>query len=183
MVRGFRAAVAEVDDDRGTARQTLMRAGKAFMDAAGGASGALVGGWLAATGQALPVGNDLAIDAEAFGAALQAGLDTVSRLGQAQAGDKTMVDTLEPFVRTYRQHAIAGASTSDAWQTALTDAEAGMRSTTQMVSRKGRASRLGERSRGHQDAGATSIYYVLRSFGEALSATPGLPPTPTKGES
>ena len=44
-----------------------------------------------------------------------------------------------------------------------------MRSTTDMVSRRGRASRLGERSRGVQDAGATSIYYVLRAFGEGFA--------------
>jgi phosphoenolpyruvate---glycerone phosphotransferase subunit DhaL len=38
-----------------------------------------------------------------------------------------------------------------------------------MVSRRGRASRLGERSRGVQDAGATSIYHVLHAFGTAFS--------------
>jgi dihydroxyacetone kinase len=37
-----------------------------------------------------------------------------------------------------------------------------------MISRRGRASRLGERSRGVPDAGATSIYYVLRAFGVAF---------------
>ncbi|MER3485534.1 MAG: dihydroxyacetone kinase, partial [Chloroflexota bacterium] len=29
--------------------------------------------------------------------------------------------------------------------------------------------RLGERSRGHQDPGATSMYYVLRAAGEVLA--------------
>jgi dihydroxyacetone kinase-like protein len=45
-----------------------------------------------------------------------------------------------------------------------------MQSTTAMVSRRGRASRLGERSRGVQDAGATSIYHVLSAFARAFSA-------------
>jgi dihydroxyacetone kinase-like protein len=40
-----------------------------------------------------------------------------------------------------------------------------MLSTIDMISRRGRASRLGERSRGVQDAGATSIYHVLHAFG------------------
>ena len=46
---------------------------------------------------------------------------------------------------------------------------AGMLSTIDMVSRRGRASRLGERSRGVQDAGATSIYHVLHAFGTGFT--------------
>jgi dihydroxyacetone kinase-like protein len=40
-----------------------------------------------------------------------------------------------------------------------------MEGTTGMVSKRGRSARLGERSRGIQDAGATSMYYVLQAFG------------------
>ncbi len=167
MARGFRAAVTTMGETPTTARQTLTRAGVAFQDAAGGASGALVGGCLIAIGGALPA-SDEAIDGPAVAMALAAGLETVQRLGQAQPGDKTLVDTLEPFVRLFQERAVA-ESTARAWSAALPAAESGMRATTDMISKRGRASRLGERSRGFQDAGATSAYYILRAVAEALA--------------
>jgi dihydroxyacetone kinase len=171
MVRGFRAAVGATDDGL-TARQTLTRGGHAFMNTAGGASGALVGACLTAIGSALPADDD-AIDALVVGQALAEGSATISRLGGAKLGDKTLLDTLEPFILAYRAAAETGASTADAWQTALLAAEAGMRSTSAMVSKLGRASRLGERSRGRQDPGATSMFYVLRAVSAVLSGDSG----------
>ncbi len=167
MARGFRAAVAAIGGGPATARQILVSAGTAFQDAAGGASGALVGGSLIAIGAALPAADER-IDAPMVATALAAGLATIQRLGQAQPGDKTLVDTLEPFVRLFQERATTD-STARAWNAALPVAEAGMRATTEMVSKRGRASRLGERSRGFPDAGATSVYYILRAVGEALT--------------
>jgi dihydroxyacetone kinase phosphoprotein-dependent L subunit len=171
MVRGFVAAVHAVDGFEGTARQSLIRAGKGFMDEAGGASGALFGTWLASMGTALPVDDDT-IDGASWQDALRAGVETIARIGQCAPGDKTMLDTLDPFVRDFAAAVTAGGTMSEAWKAGLAAGQRGMESTRDMVSRRGRASRLGERSRGHQDAGATSIYYVLESFGEALGTTP-----------
>lgn len=168
MVRGFRAAVAAVGESNGSARSTFTQGGAAFQNAAGGASGALVGAWLIAFGTGLPA-DDADVDAPVLAAALQEALVSLQRLGQAEPGDKTMVDTLTPFCAALSEAAAAGKATPAAWASAMTAAEAGMRATTDMVSRRGRASRLGERSRGTQDAGATSIYYVLRAFGEGFA--------------
>lgn len=167
MVRGLRAAVAAIEDFAGTARRSFNRGGLAFQNAAGGASGALVGAWLIAIGTGLPEEDD-AVDASAIAAALEEALATLQRLGQAEVGDKTMIDTLAPFSSALTAAAERGLSPADAWLVALPAAEQGMASTTDMISRRGRASRLGERSRGTQDAGATSMYYVLRAFGEGL---------------
>jgi dihydroxyacetone kinase-like protein len=76
-----------------------------------------------------------------------------------------MIDTLAPFSTALNAAAASGQEISQAWAAALPVAAAGMLSTIDMVSRRGRASRLGERSRGVQDAGATSIYHVLHAFG------------------
>ncbi|HEU5431900.1 MAG TPA: DAK2 domain-containing protein, partial [Thermomicrobiales bacterium] len=167
MARGLRAADAAVRGTTGPARRTFVDGGTAFQDAAGGASGALVGAFLIAIGDALP--PDEAIDTPAVAHAFAQGLATLQRLGQAVPGDKTMVDTLSPFVATLTEQAAVGKLLPDAWAAALVSAEAGMRSTAGMVSKRGRASRLGERSRGGQDAGATSMYYLLRAFGEGLT--------------
>jgi phosphoenolpyruvate---glycerone phosphotransferase subunit DhaL len=48
-------------------------------------------------------------------------------------------------------------------------AQEGMKATTPLVARKGRASYLGERSKDHQDPGATSTYYLFKSAAEALA--------------
>lgn len=169
MVRGFRAAVDAIADDTGTARRSFTRAGVGFQNAAGGASGALVGGWLIALGGALPEDED-AVDAAAVANAIAAATETLQRMGGAQAGDKTMLDTLIPFSKALNAAAEDNASVSGAWAAAIPAAAAGMLSTVEMISRRGRASRLGERSRGTQDAGATSMYYVLQAFGDAFTS-------------
>jgi dihydroxyacetone kinase-like protein len=84
-----------------------------------------------------------------------------------------MIDTLAPFSAALTAAATTGVGIPEAWMAALPAAAAGMQATTDMVSRRGRASRLGERSRGVQDAGATSIYHVLRAFGQGFSAFSG----------
>jgi dihydroxyacetone kinase-like protein len=43
-----------------------------------------------------------------------------------------------------------------------------VKDTIPLVARRGRASYLGERSKDHQDPGATSTYYLFRSAAEAL---------------
>ena len=168
MVRGLRAAVDAIDGFHGTARQTFMRGGTAFQNAAGGASGALVGAWLIAIGTGLPE-RDEAVDAPALAVALEQALAALQRLGQAEPGDKTMIDTLAPFSAALNEAAGRGLDIPHAWAAALPAAAAGMLATTDMISRRGRASRLGERSRGVQDAGATSIYHVLHAFGTGFS--------------
>jgi dihydroxyacetone kinase len=167
MVRWLRAANQAVSAFAGTARGTFVRSGEAFQNAAGGASGALVGAWLIAIGAGLPE-LDESIDAAAVAVAIDRALTTMQQLGQAAPGDKTMIDTLAPFSAALTAAAAEGLGIGEAWQAALPAAVAGMRATTDMISRRGRASRLGERSRGVQDAGATSIYYVLWAFGEGF---------------
>ncbi len=104
---GLRAAVEAIDGFGGTARQTFRRGGIAFQNAAGGASGALVGAWLIAIGTGLP-DRDEAVDAAAVALALDQALATLQGLGQAQPGDKTMVDTLAPFSAALNQAAARG---------------------------------------------------------------------------
>jgi dihydroxyacetone kinase len=168
MVRGMRAAVDAIEGGGGNARSSFTRGGIAFQNAAGGASGALVGAWLIAIGNALPA-DDAGVDAAALATAMADAQATLQRLGQAQPGDKTMIDTLAPFSDALEAAAADGASLPGAWTAALPAAKAGMEATTDMVSKRGRASRLGERSRGTPDAGATSMYYVLQAFGEGFA--------------
>jgi len=85
-------------------------------------------------------------------------------IGKAQAGDKTLIDTLSPAVRALEHAEQEGKSLEEALPNMGLAARQGMESTKQMLAKKGRASRLGERTIGHQDAGATSCYFILESF-------------------
>ena len=167
MVRGITAAVEAAQSGGGAAGGVLMRSGTAFAGAAGGASGALYGAWITALGQ--PLGEVEKPDASNLHEALQASLSTLEDLGKAEPGDKTMIDTLAPFVRSFGEAAGEGVSPAEAWEQALPAAEEGADSTADMISARGRAAKLGERSRGHKDPGAVSMLYVLRAAGEALS--------------
>jgi phosphoenolpyruvate---glycerone phosphotransferase subunit DhaL len=73
-----------------------------------------------------------------------------------------------PATEAFRAAADGGASFADALGRSAEAAAEGMRSTTPLVARKGRASYLGERSAGHQDPGATSSYLLLDSAARTL---------------
>jgi dihydroxyacetone kinase-like protein len=108
------------------------------------------------------------IDAACFGLMLRRALEDVKEIGGAKVGDKTLIDTLEPAVVTFEQACSDGQSFHDALTTATSAAEAGMESTRDMVARIGRAARLGERSVGVQDAGATSCFIILKAMFDAI---------------
>jgi dihydroxyacetone kinase-like protein len=108
---------------------------------------------------------------QAWGDALEAGIKGVQARGKAEAQDKTMVDALLPALEALRAAQAEGTDLSEASRRSADAAEEGMRSTTPMEARKGRASYLGPRSVGHQDPGATSSYLLLRTAAEAFSST------------
>lgn len=165
MVRGLRAAVAAADKAEGNAGQLLVEAGAAFADAAGGASGALVGALLSTTGRTL---GDGPYDTANVVRALQAGLTMVKRLGKAQPGDKTLIDALQPFVDALAAQA-ADQPLAAAWAAALPAARQGAAATAAMVARRGRSAKLGERSLGHPDPGAVSLTLLLQAADAVLS--------------
>jgi dihydroxyacetone kinase-like protein len=104
-------------------------------------------------------------DLAGYTAAWRRGLEGVQARGKAEAGDKTMVDALIPAVE-----ALEGASELDSGlREAAEGARRGMEATIPMIARKGRASYLGERSKDHQDPGATSSFYLHLTAAESLS--------------
>lgn len=165
MTRGLRAANEALENinDEVPAGMLLMQAGSAFSDAAGGASGALYGMFIMTVGKTLGAGPFGTADVHQ---ALDAGMAAIMKLGKSKPGDKTMLDALDPFI------AALGESTDEllagAWSKALPAAQAGAESTAEMVAAKGRSSKLGERSLGHPDPGATSMVYILQAVGQSI---------------
>lgn len=128
----------------------------------GGASGPLYGTWFLRASTAV-AGKPELNEQDILGL-LQAGLEGVLQRGKAQLRDKTMVDVLSPALVAFQQAVAGGQNLQEALQQAVAAAEQGMKDTTPMLARKGRASYLGERSVGHQDPGATSAYLMLQSL-------------------
>jgi len=93
--------------------------------------------------------------------------------GGADVGDKTLMDTVVPLVRTLEKAQAEGASLPEALGLSLAAAEEGMKSTIPLKAKLGRAAWIPERSVGHQDPGATSFYLMWKSAVEYLTADYG----------
>ena len=106
------------------------------------------------------------IDADTFGAMLEAGRDGVVAIGDAKLGDKTLLDALIPAVDAYGSADGDFAARLAAMKAAAAE---GRDSTRDMVARVGRSSRLGERSRGVLDAGATSCCLILTALADGAA--------------
>jgi dihydroxyacetone kinase-like protein len=94
----------------------------------------------------------------------QAMFDAIQTLGGAELGDKTMLDSLHPAIEAMRVSVDAGHDLKTCLAVAASTARQAAIDTTDMMPKKGRASRLGARAIGHQDAGATSIAIILESI-------------------
>ena len=162
MVRGLRAArrSADATEGKGVA-DVISDAGAAFSDAAGGSSGALVGILIITTGNKLP---EEVTTAGVLGA-MRLGYERMKKLGNAEPGQKTMLDTLHPFLEALEGE--KDKPLAEAWQSALPAAKEGMEATKEMKSEKGRAAQVG-RGEGHLDPGAVSMNYMLQTVGEVL---------------
>ncbi len=132
----------------------------------GGSMGPIYGTILMDTAEA---GEDLEeITLEDLGNMLANGLEGLQGIVEAQVGDKTLVDTLSPAVDSLKASAAAGKDFSEALEDMKAAAAAGRDSTKDMVAKFGRSSRLGERSRGVLDAGATSCCIILTAMAEGI---------------
>jgi triose/dihydroxyacetone kinase / FAD-AMP lyase (cyclizing) len=166
MARGAKAvqdAVASYPLDNAPA--TLKALGHTLRRELGGSSGPLYGVLFLRGGSVLEASG--AAGLPQWAEALDQGCRAISELGGAKPGDRTMLDTLDPFVRTLQQ-AVGLKATRDAVLAAVEAAERGAEATAQMLPRLGRSSYLGARVLGYPDPGAKAISLWLRAACDAL---------------
>ncbi|HEY3008233.1 MAG TPA: dihydroxyacetone kinase subunit DhaL [Micromonosporaceae bacterium] len=169
MNRGFTAVRASLEGAQpASVGEVFVRTGSTLVSRVGGASGPLYGTAFRAIGKALPAGTT--VDGAALATALRAGLEAVQKLGAAVPGDKTIVDAYAPAVAAFEKELDGGVPAAAA--AAAAAAAEGMRATTALQARKGRASYLGPRSVGHQDPGATSTWLIFRAFADVTAGSP-----------
>ena len=91
------------------------------------------------------------------------GVEAVKQRGKADVGEKTMMDVLIPVANCLKQGVEKDKDLKDLMREAIETAEKGMLSTKDLLATKGRASFLGERSKGHIDPGARSSQLMIKT--------------------
>lgn len=168
MAKCFREVKKKlIETQAGDINELFKNVGMVVMNSVGGAMGALYGTLFLKLAQETAGKSD--IDLGDVVRMFQTAEKGILDIGKAQLGDKTLIDTLSPAVRSLEESEKAGSSLEDAMQNFVWAAEQGMASTKEMIAKMGRASRLGDRTVGHQDAGATSCYFILKSLAAAAT--------------
>jgi len=134
----------------------------------GGAMGPLYGMFF--LGMSNACNNKKQIDSIVFKDMLEAAVSELSEidLSKAKIGDKTMMDTLIPAIEAYKTAINNKKSFIEALEKMKIAAEKGKESTKELIAKVGRASRLGERSKGFLDVGAVSSWLILKSMADSI---------------
>jgi dihydroxyacetone kinase-like protein len=178
MTIGWRTARTSLRSLSNPTPEAALRAvSEAYADEVGAASGVLyetafeAAARVAAGKSALAGAADWADVFEAIAAEMQS-------IGKASLGDKTLLDAWIPAAQAARAAANAHKSASEALTDAAGAAWHGVTSTKDLIPKRGRAARLGERARGYQDAGATSAWLIIKSLADSARSADTAVDTP-----
>lgn len=167
MAKGFGLCREGLNREQLSLARAFQLIGDTLMSNIGGSMGPLYGIYFTGMGEA--VEGLERIDADAFARMLQEGLDNIVTVSDAKVGDKTLLDTMVPAVHAFRDAVESGQTFAAALDRMTSAAENGRDSTRDMTAKVGRASRLGERSRGVLDAGAVSSCLLLVRMARSIS--------------
>ena len=166
MSKGFCMANELIDCSRHTMSDALNILGKTLLFEIGGSMGPLYGTFFK---KMASVSNGIEkISPKVFREMITAGLEGISDIGNAKMGDKTILDTLCPATAAF----CAALENEQSFKASLGEmaqaAKIGKDSTKDMIAKIGRAARLGDRSKGIVDAGATSCWLILETFASSI---------------
>ena len=168
MNKGFMTYIERLGDKETSLTDGLYELGSVLFNEIGGSMGPIYGTIFMEMSDKLGDAEDIALDT--FIEMLDAGLNGLYEIVDARPGDKTLVDTLTSAINGLKQAASEGKSFAEALDIMKDCAETGKESTKDMTAKYGRASRLGERSRGVLDAGATSCCIMLKAMADGMKA-------------
>jgi len=139
--------------------------GMTVMAAVGGASGSLYATLFIALAKN---GKDRVVDLAGFADVFLLAVEAVKQRGKADVGEKTMLDVLVPVGLALRDEAAADKPLAEVLDRLCAVAADGVEATREMLATKGRASFLGERSKGHIDAGAKTAQLMIVAIAGVL---------------
>lgn len=139
--------------------------GMTVMAAIGGASGSLYATLFISLNKNT---KDKPASIQTFAEAFELAVAAVKQRGKADVGEKTMLDVWVPVAETLKQAVSEGKALDVILDQVCAAAEAGVENTRDMLATKGRASFLGERSKGHIDAGAKTAQLMIAAIAQQL---------------
>lgn len=166
LARGFEIVLDQWDSfDRSDPGVFLTKIAAATSARIGGTSGPIWGTAM------LRAGVQLKEHPQVEGAdvvrALRASIEGIKTRGQADVGDKTLLDALVPAVDTLEAELASGHGPGEIVAAMAKAADEAAENTKTMQAMRGRASYTGERSIGSVDAGAKAVAVLLASLAEA----------------
>lgn len=170
MTIGMRAVVKALRDlpDTATPQEVFQTAADAYAEGVGATIGPLYEAAFSAAAHASQGKSELAHVTD-WAQVYEAMAQAIKMVGQAELGDKTLLDSFFPAVEHIKKCANENISLAEALTTTGDIALAAAIATKDLVPKRGRAARLGERAAGHQDAGATSLAIVLQGIAEGVA--------------
>lgn len=166
MNKGFTMTGEALEKQQGDFSHGLLTLSKILMMRIGGSMGPLYGKIFKTMGKSL-AGHDQ-VDKKLFREALNGIKESLAALTPAGVGDKTLVDALYPAIDAFNEACHSDLDFITALQAMKQAAESGRDNTKDMISKLGRSSRLGERSRGVIDAGAASCSLLLGTMADSI---------------
>ncbi|MHB1375850.1 MAG: dihydroxyacetone kinase subunit DhaL [Candidatus Humimicrobiaceae bacterium] len=168
IAKGFDAAMEKIEKTQPANISDLLKAaGNAITVTIGGVAGPIFGSLFSELGRSISSDTE-SVDIKVLSSMFSASLVKVMKLGGAKPGDKTMVDAFYPAVKSLEDSAAIGISIKEALKRMVEAARTGADSTKDMISSKGKSSYSGERSIGYEDAGANTVYFIIKAFYEEL---------------
>ena len=161
MRRGMKA-ILEIEAELASLepKDALNKIGMTLLASIGGAAGPLFASLF--MGMAKVPGSDNIHDSKMVAKMFSSGVELVKQRGKADIGDKTMMDVLIPVSNLFSELVEkSDLSKTEMLEQLMAEAERGMLSTKDIVATKGRASYLGDRAKGHIDAGAKSCQLII----------------------
>ncbi len=162
--RGFEAVLNVKDELIGLEPgDMLKKVGFTLAYTIGGTSGAMLGTGFIETGKS--IGDNKEPQPADWIKALNSALCVIKRRGgNTQVKDKTLVDALEPAIAVMQALQETGQATMlQLLEGAYAAAKEGSDRTIDLIARKGRASYVGERSRGNRDPGSLIIVLMFEA--------------------
>ncbi len=137
-----------------------------FLSAVGASAGPLYATALMRGGMAIK--DKEYLDAKSFSIFLDAAANGVKERGKAEIGDKTMLDVWFPAAEEMKKQVDSGKDLIESLKSTVSIAEKSMNHTKNLISKRGRSSKLGERSIGHIDPGAASSFIIIKSIYKSI---------------
>lgn len=171
LARGFEAVLAGFADlDKTSPGVLLKRVAAILTSRVGGASGPLWGTAFLRAGVA--AGEKQELGGADVVSMLRAAITGIQQRGNAELGDKTLLDALVPATDELERRYLEGEDGA-ALQSAARVARESAEATRGMLAKRGRASYSGERSIGSLDAGAVAVATIFERVAELMSQERG----------